>query len=233
MPTEYSDESIDEVGRLSGRTTPDVTIQIGAREGHQFIMIKEQHRAGFVSTTEHIIEIPAALLPALKRAVAAVEQNLGDLDERDQLLSGQPTNFAHESEAEFARLLDVYHIAWRYEPRTFAIEWDDDGKVSGSFTPDFYLPDQDLYIELATAQQPLVTKKNPKIRRLGELYREVNIKVLYAPDYEKLVARLQLLDQTEKGKRFEVRARLMGTRTGMNYDSISDLLEQIEGPDHR
>ena len=67
------------------------------------------------------------------------------------------------------------------------IEWDKDGNVVSSFTPDFYLPDHDIYIELTTLKQPLVTKKNRKIRLLRELYPEIKIKVLYASDYRKLI----------------------------------------------
>jgi hypothetical protein len=185
MTTKYSEERPDEVSRFSVSTSAEITIQIAGREGHQFIVIKEQHPAGRISA-EQTIEIPAALLPELKRAVAVLEENFGDEDEPEA--HGQhPISFAHESEAEFARILDFYHIAWQYEPRTFAIEWDDDGNVASSFTPDFYLPDHDLYIELTTAKQPLVTKKNRKIRGLRELYPEVNIKVLYASDYRKLI----------------------------------------------
>ena len=185
MTTKYSEERPDEVSRFSVSTSAEITIQIAGREGHQFIVIKEQHPAGTISA-EQTIEIPAALLPELKRAVAVLEENFSDEDEPE--LRGQhPISFAHESEAEFARILDFYHIAWQYEPRTFAIEWDDDGNVASSFTPDFYLPDHDLYIELTTAKQPLVTKKNRKIRRVRELYPEVNIKVLYASDYRKLI----------------------------------------------
>ena len=95
--------------------------------------------------------------------------------------------FANASELEFARILDFYHIAWQYAPRAFAIEWDEAGKVTSSFTPDFYLPEHDLYIELTTLRQPLVTRKNRKIRRLRELYPEINLKVLYAADYRKLL----------------------------------------------
>src|SRR5437879_4677571 len=159
MTTKYSEERPDEVSRFSVSANAEITIQIAEREGHQFIVIKEQHPAGMISTTEHTIEIPAALLPELKRAVAVLEENFGDEDEPDQ--DGQhyhPVSFAHESEAEFARILDFYHIVWQYEPRTFAIEWDEEGNVAGSFTPDFYLPDQDLFIELTTARQTLVTK---------------------------------------------------------------------------
>lgn len=185
MSTKYSEER-PEVSRFSVSTSAEVTIQIAERDGHQFIVIKEQHPAGMVSTTEQTIEIPAALLPELKRAVAALEENFGDDDEASPP-SRHPVSFAHESEAEFARILDFYHIAWHYEPRTFAIEWDQEGNVANSFTPDFYLPDHNLYIELTTAKQPLVTKKNRKIRRLRELYPEVNVKVLYASDYRKLI----------------------------------------------
>lgn len=95
-------------------------------------------------------------------------------------------SFAHPSEEEFARLLDFYRIEWRYEPTTFPIEWDDAGNVTHAFTPDFYLPGLDLYVELTTAKQSLVTRKNRKIRRLHELYPDVNLKVFYGRDFEKL-----------------------------------------------
>jgi hypothetical protein len=186
MTTKYSEERSDEVSRFSVSTNAEITIQIAAREGHQFIVIKEQHPAGTISTVEHTIEIPAALLPELKRAVAVLEENFGDEDEPEPH-SNHPVAFAHESEGEFARILDFYNIAFQYEPRTFAVEWDEDGNVTSSFTPDFYLPGHDLYIELTTAKQSLVTKKNRKVRRLRELYPEVSIKVLYASDYRKLV----------------------------------------------
>jgi hypothetical protein len=186
MTTKYSEERSDEVSRFSVSTNAEISIQIAGREGHQFIVIREQHPAGAVSTSEHTIQIPTALLPELKRAVAVLEENFGDEDELDTR-SHHHISFAHDSEAEFARILDFYSIIWQYEPRTFAVEWDDEGNVAGSFTPDFYLPDQDLFIELTTARQPLVTKKNRKVRRLRELYPEVNIKVLYGSDYRKLI----------------------------------------------
>jgi hypothetical protein len=186
MTTKYSEERSDEVSRFSVSTNAETTIQIAGREGHQFIVIKEQHPAGTISTMEQTIEIPAALLPELKRAVAVLEENFGDEDEPEPR-SNHPVAFAHGSEEEFARILDFYNIIWQYEPRTFAVEWDDEGNVAGSFTPDFYLPNHDLYIELTTAKQPLVTKKNRKVRRLREIYPEVNIKVLYASDYRKLI----------------------------------------------
>lgn len=90
--------------------------------------------------------------------------------------------FAHESEAEFASVLDFYGIAWEYEPRSFPLRWEDD-RVVEAFTPDFYLPDLDLYIELTTLRQELVTEKHHKLRLARELYPDVNFKLLNKRDY--------------------------------------------------
>jgi hypothetical protein len=114
------------------------------------------------------------------------------MDQRSPLPSSEasPTaGLSHPSEAEFARILDFYGIRWEYEPRTFALEWDENGQVAEAFTPDFYLPDLDLFVELTTLRQALVTKKNRKIRRLKELYPEVKIKILYRRTLESLMVK--------------------------------------------
>ncbi len=95
--------------------------------------------------------------------------------------------FAHASEAELARILDFYEVAWQYEPHTFPILYDRDGAVLESFSPDFYLPDLDLYVEITTLKQRLVRKKNRKLRRLRELYPDVRVKLLYARDFRALL----------------------------------------------
>jgi cytidylate kinase len=95
--------------------------------------------------------------------------------------------FGHPSEEVFANLLDFYRIAWDYEPRSFPLQWDKDGKVSEAFTPDFYLPEFDLYVELTTMKQANVTKKNRKIRLLRAIYPHVNIQVFYQKDVQDLV----------------------------------------------
>jgi hypothetical protein len=95
--------------------------------------------------------------------------------------------FAHASEAELARILDFYAVAWEYEPRTFPILFDRSGTVLESFSPDFYLPELDVYLELTTLKQRLVRKKNRKLRRLRELYPDVRIKLLYARDFRALL----------------------------------------------
>jgi hypoxanthine phosphoribosyltransferase len=97
------------------------------------------------------------------------------------------TPFAHASEAEMARILDFYAVRWEYEPDTFPILWNLDGDVVESFSPDFYLPDLDLYLEMTTLRQRLVRKKNRKLRRLRELYPDINIKLFYARDFRALM----------------------------------------------
>ena len=106
-------------------------------------------------------------------------------------------SFAHASEAEMARILDFYGIAWEYEPHTFPILWNLEGDVVESFSPDFYLADLDLYLEMTTLRQKLVRKKNRKLRRLRELYPDVRIKLFYARDFRALMlkyGKLALVD---------------------------------------
>ena len=100
---------------------------------------------------------------------------------------GMPT-FAHPSEAEFARILDFYGLRWDYEPRSFPLRREGD-RVVEMLTPDFFLPDLDLYVELTTMKQSLVTEKNRKIRHMRELYPDTNVKLLYRRDFHRLLAK--------------------------------------------
>ena len=102
--------------------------------------------------------------------------------------------FAHASEAELARILDFYGVAWQYEPRTFPIQWNPDGKVVESFSPDFYLPELELYIELTTLKQSLVRRKNRKLRRLRELYPDIRVKLFYGKDFRALMLKYGRVD---------------------------------------
>ena len=103
-----------------------------------------------------------------------------------------PPRFVNEVELECAKMLDFYGVPWEYEPRTFVLEQDDDGRVTSAFTPDFYLPEQDLYVEVTVMRQSLVTRKNRKLRRLRERYPEVNVKLFYKRDIERLAQRYRL-----------------------------------------
>ncbi len=107
-------------------------------------------------------------------------------------------DFGHPSEQVFANLLDFYGIAWDYEPRSFPLQWDKDGKVSEAFTPDFYLPEFDLYVELTTMRQANVTRKNRKIRLLRSIYPHVNIQVFYQKDVQDLVMKYGLPERVAR-----------------------------------
>ena len=96
--------------------------------------------------------------------------------------------FAHSVEREYARVLERYGISWEYEPRTFVLERDAVGRVTEAMTPDFYLPEKDLYVEVTVMRQPLVTRKNRKLRKLRERYPDIQVTMLYRRDLERLGA---------------------------------------------
>jgi hypoxanthine phosphoribosyltransferase len=103
--------------------------------------------------------------------------------------AGPEAVFAHPAERQFAAVLDFYGVAWEYEPRTFVLVERDDGCPTLAFTPDFYLPEFDIYVELTTLDQRLVTRKNRKLRLLRERYPDVEVRILYRRDYQALSAR--------------------------------------------
>jgi len=100
--------------------------------------------------------------------------------------------FANDAELECAKILDFYGVPWEYEPRTFVLDTDEEGRVIEAMTPDFYLPEQDLYIELTVMKQSLVTRKNRKLRKLRERYPEIRVKLFYRRDFERLAQKYGL-----------------------------------------
>jgi hypoxanthine phosphoribosyltransferase len=102
----------------------------------------------------------------------------------------EPPRFVHEAERECAEILDYYGVPWEYEPVTFVLETDEDGRVAEAFSPDFYLPEQNLFLEVTTMRQDLVTRKNRKVRKLRQRYPDVNVKLFYKRDIEALAHKL-------------------------------------------
>jgi hypoxanthine phosphoribosyltransferase len=118
---------------------------------------------------------------------------MGAETQRFQAYCGaEQPRFANKVEVECAKILDYYRVPWAYEPRTFVLDQDDEGRVTSAFTPDFYLPEQDLYIEVTVMKQSLVTRKNRKLRELRRLYPNVRVKLFYRRDIERLAQRYQL-----------------------------------------
>lgn len=121
-------------------------------------------------------------------------------------INGNPS-FSHPVEEAFARILDFYGLEWQYEPRTFPLEWDDNGNVTEAFAPDFYLPQQDLYIELTTLRPKLATRKNRKLRRMAELYPQIKIKLYKRREMRDLMVKYGFMDEA---------GRLIGTEAQEN-----------------
>jgi hypothetical protein len=186
---------IQEISKLHISASAEVKVELAEKDNHVNIVLTLYQRGpdGEFESTEQRIEIPSALFPELRRTVEALDTVLtaqhlsGDFEEPEEAPKARKVVFAHPSEEEFAKILDFYRISWQYEPRTFAVRWDNEGKVVESFTPDFYLPDYNVYIELTTLKQELVTKKNRKVRQLKRLYPKINVKVMYAKDYKRLL----------------------------------------------
>jgi hypothetical protein len=103
----------------------------------------------------------------------------------------QPS-FATRTELEAAKLFDYHRIAWEYEPRTFILDQDERGNIIEAFTPDFYLSDLELFIEVTEMKQSLVTAKNRKVRKLREKYPDVRIKLLYRKDFVRMAQKYGL-----------------------------------------
>ena len=125
-------------------------------------------------------------------------------------------DFHHASEAEFARLLNYYGIDWQYEPDQFPLQWRD-GRPVEMFRPDFYLTEYDMYIELTTMRQALVRRKNRKLRLLRALYPEINIKLLYRRDYQRLLERFGI-----KPEEFEAESPV----------SLQEVQHEVEAESH-
>lgn len=118
-----------------------------------------------------------------------------------------PHQFSHPVEEEFARILDYYGIEWEYEPRTFPLQWDEQGNVTEAFTPDFYFPQQELYVELTTLRPSLATHKNRKLRRMQELYPDIHVKLFKRREMRNLMVKYGLQ---------QAAARIQGTAAQEN-----------------
>ena len=173
----------------------EATVSLLESQQGLFLQLQTQKGSDIDAVVESTTSIPAALIPEIKRSINEIEKILsdrGELDDYDNAQAYQLSRtigFANESEQEFARILDFYKIRWEYEPTTFPIVWDEEGYVRESFTPDFYLPDYGVFIELTTMKQSLVTKKNRKVRLFEENYPDIPIKLLYGKDYKALLAK--------------------------------------------
>jgi len=147
---------------------------------------------GFLSVAEAV-----ETLSALLNIKEIMHEQPKQPEKPVQSANGQ-IHFKNKSEAEFARILDMHQIEWKYEPRTFPVEWDAEGNVTLAFSPDFYLVQFDTYLELTTMNQRYVTEKNKKLRRVRELYPGTHIKIVYKRDFQTLIERFSHMGTTSQ-----------------------------------
>src|SRR4030065_295222 len=194
---------LNPVYRFSISKNEEIAAAISEGKNRQVIDIRGhlKTKTGELTPTKKGVEIPVSMLPEIRRMVNLLEKactvkGLSDeFEDLDDLRGVREVVYAHPSEEEFAKILKFYHIGWEYEPKTFPIKWDEAGNVIESFTPDFYLTDLNMYIELTPMKQSLVTKKNMKVKLLKTLYPEVNIKLFYGKDYKRLLSKYERGDK--------------------------------------
>lgn len=85
--------------------------------------------------------------------------------------------FRSKAEANYARYLNFLRIKWQYEPKTFDFAKIRRGCVS--YKPDFYLPEEDRWIEV---KGWFDAKSKTKLKRF---------KIYYPEEYKKLTVVLQ------------------------------------------
>lgn len=122
--------------------------------------------------------------------------NIQKKSKEKEIENNNQRNFGHQSEKEFAKILNMHHIKWEYEPSEFPLEWDPEGNVIMAFRPDFYLTEHNTYVELTTMKRKYTTEKNKKVRLLKKLYPNIKIKIVYKKDFEQLAEKFEL-DRSE------------------------------------
>lgn len=140
------------------------------------------------------VEKGASLLHFMAENMLNGAPSPSDSSEKEEI---KPVVFKHPSEEEFAQILDMHNIEWNYEPRTFPIKWDTEGNITLAFTPDFYLPKFDTYIELTTMDQKYVSEKKKKVQLLRKLYPGTSINIVFKNDFYSLVKRFGLREGTD------------------------------------
>ena len=179
---------------------------IGIKEAKRFLDLTDRKHKRYISTVHNLdSDDPSLYHLTLNTNDLSIEEaadiiafaaqsrkNKPFTEDVDDDIITPPIVFMHPSEEEFASILDMHNIEWEYEPRTFPIEWDVEGNITQAFSPDFYLPRFDTYIELTTMDQRYVSTKKKKVQKLKKLYPSININIVYKKDFYTLARRFGL-----------------------------------------
>jgi hypothetical protein len=93
--------------------------------------------------------------------------------------------YAHEYEEYFAEILDTFGVEYEYEPTMFVIHQNGNGDIKIGFTPDFFIPELNLYVEITSMHGNSCNKKNRKIFKLKEIY-DIDAVLLKKPKINKI-----------------------------------------------
>jgi hypothetical protein len=69
--------------------------------------------------------------------------------------------------------------------------------VTEAFTPDFYLPDLDYYVECTVARHRLTRLKRRKVEAARRLH-GVMVEIVFLPDFERIARRWGLAEALER-----------------------------------
>lgn len=76
-------------------------------------------------------------------------------------------------EANYARLQNFLRVKWVHQPKTFQLK-------SQKYTPDFYLPESDTYVEIKNYLSEYSRRRDEEFR---ELYPHLKLKLILKEDY--------------------------------------------------
>ena len=86
-------------------------------------------------------------------------------------------------EANFARILNLLKVKWKFQPKTFELK-------TQKYTPDFYLSGEDTYVEIKNFLSEYSRKRDSEFR---ELYPDIKLKLILKVDYLELQEKFSLL----------------------------------------
>ncbi len=79
-------------------------------------------------------------------------------------------------EANFARILNLLKIKWVFQPEAFDLKFQ-------KYTPDFYLPDYGLYVEIKNFLSDYSSRRDKAFRKI---YSDKKLALILKPEYTKL-----------------------------------------------
>ncbi len=133
--------------------------------GKKFVAIKWANRKYCSNKCHMVIMGGRPTSPKASRGKAGIRKDISNR-----------IYFHSRWEANYARVLNYLGVKWEYESRTFDL-------ATQNYTPDFYLPATDEYIEVKNFMWKYSKIRDEKFRKL---YPDIKLKLLMKEDYLKL-----------------------------------------------